>query len=89
MIRTSIVILAALSFLGAQPAQPAAPAQPAKESGPLKVRTLLQTDKAWDGKPYETYPQGRPQLSLLEITIPPHTKMDWHRHPIPNASYVV
>jgi quercetin dioxygenase-like cupin family protein len=64
-------------------------AQAAKESGPLQVKTLLQTDQAWDGKKYDSYPQGNPRLSVLEITIPPHTTMEWHRHPVPNAAYVV
>ena len=50
---------------------------------------LLQTDKAWDGNPYTAYPAGKPQLSVLQITIPPHTTMEWHRHPVPNAAYVV
>jgi quercetin dioxygenase-like cupin family protein len=63
--------------------------QAAREPSPLKVNTLLQTDKAWDGKAYESYPAGRPQLSVLEITIPPNTTMEWHRHPTPNAAYVV
>jgi quercetin dioxygenase-like cupin family protein len=78
-----VISFASLTFLGAQAAQVA------KESGPLQVKTLLQTDKAWDGKPYEAYPAGRPQISVLEITIPPNTTMDWHRHPVPNAAYVV
>jgi quercetin dioxygenase-like cupin family protein len=64
-------------------------AQAAKAPSPLQVKTLLQTEKAWDDKPYDSYPAGRPQLSVLEITIPPHTTMEWHRHLIPNAAYVV
>ena len=80
MMRTIAAVVISLGFLSAQAA---------KEAGPLKVKTLIQTDKAWDGKAYESYPAGRPQLSVLEITIPPHTTMDWHRHPVPNAAYVI
>jgi quercetin dioxygenase-like cupin family protein len=84
MMRTIAAVVISFAFLQAQPAKEAA-----KESGPLKVKTLLQTEKAWDGKAYEAYPAGRPQISVLEITIPPNTTMDWHRHPVPNAAYVV
>jgi len=25
----------------------------------------------------------------LKITLPPHTKLEWHSHPIPSAAYIV
>lgn len=49
---------------------------------------LLETTKAWDGSAYQ-YPKGQAELSVLKITIPAHTKMAWHEHPVPNAAYVV
>jgi quercetin dioxygenase-like cupin family protein len=52
-------------------------------------QTLLETTGAWDGKAYTSYPAGQPQLSVLKITIPSHTAMDWHQHPVPNAAYVL
>lgn len=82
--RTIAAVLISTGLLGMQAAK-----APTPSSNPLQVKTLLQTDKAWDGKPYSTYPTGHPQLSVLQITIPPHTRMEWHRHPIPNAAYVV
>lgn len=82
--RTIAVVLLSAGLLGAQAAK-----APSQAPNPLQVKTLLQTDKAWDGKAYDAYPAGRPQLSVLEITIPPRTTMEWHRHPIPNAAYVV
>ena len=59
--------------------------QPSK----IQVRTLLQTERAWDGQQYRAYPDGQPQVSLLEITIPAKTTMEWHRHPMPNVAYVM
>jgi quercetin dioxygenase-like cupin family protein len=64
-------------------------AHAAMEPNAVQFKTLLQTDRAWDGSTYRRYPDGQPQLSVLEVSIPPHTTMDWHRHPIPNAAYVV
>ena len=80
MMRTIAAVLISTALLGAQAA---------KAPTPLQVKTLLQSEKAWDGNPYTTYPTGTPQLSVLQITIPPHTTMEWHRHPVPNAAYVV
>jgi quercetin dioxygenase-like cupin family protein len=50
---------------------------------------LLQSSSSWDGKPYTAYPAGRPELSVLKITIPPHTQLKWHTHPMPNAAYIL
>ena len=54
-----------------------------------KVETLLRAGSSWDGVPYKAYPAGKPELSVLKITIPPHTALQWHGHPIPNAAYVI
>lgn len=55
----------------------------------LDVETLLRSSTAWNGNPYERYPEGRPELTVLRITIPPHTTLPWHTHPVPNAGYLL
>jgi quercetin dioxygenase-like cupin family protein len=50
---------------------------------------LLQTDRSWDGTTYKSYPEGRPELTVLKIVIPAHTTLPWHTHPMPNAGYVM
>jgi quercetin dioxygenase-like cupin family protein len=55
----------------------------------IKSETLLRSSSAWNGIPYEAYSNGAPELSVLKITIPPHSKMKWHTHPMPNAAYIV
>ncbi|WP_397475047.1 cupin domain-containing protein [Pusillimonas sp.] len=55
----------------------------------IKVETLLKTESSWDGVPYTAYPQGRPEITVVRLTIPPHTALPWHSHPMPNAAYVV
>jgi quercetin dioxygenase-like cupin family protein len=61
------------------------------ENVQLGVRSeiLLRTGSSWDGEPYKSYPSGRPELSLSKITLAPHTELEWHSHPIPNAAYIV
>jgi quercetin dioxygenase-like cupin family protein len=55
----------------------------------IKAKVALKEVASWDGTPYKSYPQGQPQLTVLEIIIPPHTALPWHQHPVPNAAYVV
>ena len=55
----------------------------------VQSETLLQNTSSWDGEPYKSYPSGQPELSILKITLAPHTELDWHSHPIPNAAYIV
>jgi quercetin dioxygenase-like cupin family protein len=50
---------------------------------------LLQADRSWNGVPYTQYPKGHPELTMLKLTIAPHTKLPWHTHPFPNAAYVL
>ena len=50
---------------------------------------LLQTTQSWNSKPYTNYPKGQPQLTMIKLTIPPHTALPWHTHAFPNAIYVL
>ncbi len=55
----------------------------------VKAETLLATGTSWDGEVYKAYPAGDPELSILKITIPAHTALAWHEHPMPNAAYIL
>ncbi|MRT15260.1 cupin domain-containing protein [Enterobacteriaceae bacterium RIT711] len=55
----------------------------------IAVEKLLKTSQSWDGVPYESYPRGKPELSILKITVQPHTILGWHTHPMPNAAYIL
>lgn len=55
----------------------------------IQSETLLQSSLSWDGSPYTAYPSGQPELSVLKIVVPPHTKLKWHTHPMPTAGYVL
>jgi quercetin dioxygenase-like cupin family protein len=73
-----------LAFMLLQQGNAVAEHQPAIQS-----ETLLQSRSSWDGQPYVAYPAGRPELSVPKITIPPHTQLKWHTHPMPNAAYIL
>lgn len=51
--------------------------------------TLLKATQSWDGESYKGYLKGKPEISIVKITVPAHTVLDWHTHPIPNAAYVL
>lgn len=55
----------------------------------VEVEKLLETEKSWDGHNYKSYPIGKPQLSILKITVAPNSHLDWHQHPVPHAAYVL
>ncbi|QHC35232.1 cupin domain-containing protein [Komagataeibacter xylinus] len=50
---------------------------------------LLQADHSWNGVAYGPYPTTRPELTMIRLTIPAHTALPWHTHPVPNAGYVL
>jgi len=66
-----------------------APLVHAADALAVRVDTLLRTSASWDGTPYAAYPAGTPELSLVKITIPPHSALPWHTHAMPNVAYVV
>lgn len=55
----------------------------------VQVEQVLQTTGSWDGSRYTGYPSGQPQVTVLKITIPPHSTLHWHRHPMISAAYVL
>jgi quercetin dioxygenase-like cupin family protein len=55
----------------------------------VQSETLLRSSASWDGEPYKSYASVQPEISILKITVPPRTKLEWHSHPIPSAAYMV
>jgi len=55
----------------------------------LCVLLFCRSATCWDGERYKSYPPGQPELSILKVTVPPHTKLEWHSHPMPSAAYLV
>src|SRR5215471_13484667 len=55
----------------------------------VETQILLSASSSWDGEPYQSYPSGHPEPSVLKITLAPHTQLEWHCHPTPSAAYIV
>ncbi len=56
---------------------------------PITVTTLAKTDKSWNGSVLPGYKSGQPKVTILRIVIQPGVTLDWHKHPIINAGFVV
>lgn len=58
---------------------------------PPKIQSeiIIKSNRSWDGTLLPVYPGGQPETSVLKITIPPHSELDWHSHPVINAAYVL
>ena len=55
----------------------------------VQVEQLLKTGETWDGTAYAPYPTGQPEITVVKITIPANTALNWHTHPMPNVAYVL
>lgn len=58
-------------------------------AGNVASITLVKSAQSWDGSSLPSYPKEAPEISVLKITIPAHTKLPLHKHPIINAGYMV
>lgn len=50
---------------------------------------VLRSDTSWNGRRYERYPAGVPQLTVVRYSLPAHTSLPWHEHPVPNTAFVL
>ena len=55
----------------------------------VQTQILLSASSSWDAEPYQSYASGQPELSVLKITLAPHTQLEWHSHPMPSTAYIV
>lgn len=55
----------------------------------LIVKTFVKSTKSWDGNLLPAYSKGQPEVTILEIEIPPKTKLPMHKHPYMNAGVLV
>ncbi len=61
----------------------------AKADETIQVNELAKTSQSWNQTPLPHYGQGTPEVTVLQITIPPKTKLPLHKHPVINAGFVL
>ena len=57
--------------------------------GKTEVKVLAKTTKSWNGANLPRYAKGKPEITILRISIPPHTDLAWHEHPEINAGVMI
>ncbi len=60
-----------------------------QESDKIKVDLLSKTTKSWNGSELPEYLTGKPEITILRITIPPHGQLPMHEHPVINAGVLL
>ncbi len=61
----------------------------AKEESTATVEVLLKTNSSWDGASLPDYPNDKPEVIILKITIPPLSQLPLHKHPVINAGVLL
>ena len=60
-----------------------------KSAKQVSSEVLLQSSTSWNNQPMPAYLDGVPQCTILKITVPPHTRLPEHTHPMMNAGVIV
>ena len=61
----------------------------AHEAYDIQTNVLAKTGISWDGRDLPEYPEGKPEITILRIKIPPKTKLPFHTHPVINAGVLL
>ncbi|MFL0685448.1 MAG: cupin domain-containing protein [Algoriphagus aquaeductus] len=51
--------------------------------------TLIESHLSWNGDSLPSYPEGKPKISIVKVTIPPHSELPKHYHPVINAGFML
>ncbi len=55
----------------------------------VSVEVLSKTGVSWNGDPLPAFPAGKPEITILRITIPAGTSLPLHKHPVINAGVLI
>jgi quercetin dioxygenase-like cupin family protein len=55
----------------------------------VMVQVLSKTGSSWDGKALPAYSSGKPEITILKITVPPGVQLPLHSHPVINAGVLL
>jgi len=61
----------------------------ARYANTVQVDVLAKTSSSWDGGTLPDYPEGKPEVTILRITIPPKVQLPLHKHPVINAGVLL
>jgi quercetin dioxygenase-like cupin family protein len=50
---------------------------------------IAESYLSWNGDSLPAYPQGKPKISIVKVTIPPNSELPHHYHPVINAGILM
>ena len=60
----------------------------ANESG-IEAKVLAKSSRSWDGAELPNYPNAKPEITIIHITIAPGALLPLHKHPVINAGILL
>jgi len=61
----------------------------AQDVNTITVDVLAKTSSSWDGRDLPDYTKGKPEITMLRITIPQGVQLPLHKHPVINAGILI
>ncbi len=61
----------------------------AQDTNTVQVDVLAKTSLSWNGEELPSYPKGKPEVTILKVTVPPKTQLSLHKHPVINAGVLL
>ncbi|MBW8057837.1 MAG: cupin domain-containing protein [candidate division NC10 bacterium] len=61
----------------------------AQDVNTVTVHVLAKTSSSWDGRDLPDYTKGKPEITILRITIPQGVQLPLHKHPVINAGILL
>ncbi len=55
----------------------------------VKVDVLAKTSSSWDGRDLPDYTKGKPEITIVRMTIPQGVQLPLHKHPVINAGILL
>jgi quercetin dioxygenase-like cupin family protein len=55
----------------------------------VEVEQLIKTTSSWNGVSLPDFADGETEVTMLKITIAPHTTLPEHFHPVINVAYML
>lgn len=77
-----ILLLSVVFFASCQSSDKSEREEPSSE-------LLIESFTSWNGDSLPAYPSGKPKISIFKFTIPPHSELPRHYHPVINAGVLL
>ncbi|WP_026968536.1 cupin domain-containing protein [Algoriphagus terrigena] len=58
-------------------------------SGNPVSELVAESYLSWNGDSLPAYPAGKPKITIVKVTIPPHSTLPNHYHPVINAGVLL